>query len=314
MKNIKFFITGILTAVLVMAMVTMVLAEPFNKTITAFYNDIKITIDGKKIEPKNAAGEIVEPFIVDGTTYLPVRAIGEVLGYDVSWDGVTGTINLKKKQNEISPPKENNPSNEVKYEITNQQERIYESFREPRYETLIEIENTGTAPIYFGTQKYDLEDKAGNIIKTGSLSSYPDILNPGEKGYFYDSAELTGASLDIEVVFKPRWNIKMAKEDRINFDLSNIDIREGQFGTTVYGKISNNTGKKQTWAIISVFLYAKDGSPIGVWRTNVMEDMPEGASFGFEISGILNRTLYENVTAEMIGSYIAYAYPPQYQF
>lgn len=30
---------------------------------------------GVKIEPKDATGETVEPFIYNGTTYLPVRAI-----------------------------------------------------------------------------------------------------------------------------------------------------------------------------------------------------------------------------------------------
>lgn len=35
---------------------------------------------------------MVEPFTVNGTTYLPVRAIGEALGKDVKWDGETKTV------------------------------------------------------------------------------------------------------------------------------------------------------------------------------------------------------------------------------
>lgn len=58
------------------------------------YNNIKITLDGKEVVPKNANGEYVEPFIIDGTTYLPVRGIATALGLDVGWDGQTKTVML----------------------------------------------------------------------------------------------------------------------------------------------------------------------------------------------------------------------------
>jgi len=54
-------------------------------------------------------------------------------------------------------------------------------------------------------------------------------------------------------------------------------------------------------------LYDKNGTPIGVLMTNVMEDIPDGTSLGFEVSNIMNRTLLDNLTLDMIGSYIVYA-------
>ncbi len=48
--------------------------------------DINITIDGEEFIPKNALGEVVEPFIENGSTYLPVRAMGEAVGKEVSFD------------------------------------------------------------------------------------------------------------------------------------------------------------------------------------------------------------------------------------
>ena len=62
------------------------------QTLTAYYSNISLVVDGVKITPKDANGTVVEPFIVDGTTYLPVRAIGEALGKQVSWDGDTRTV------------------------------------------------------------------------------------------------------------------------------------------------------------------------------------------------------------------------------
>lgn len=60
--------------------------------VTTVYNDIKIVVDGKEITPKDANGNVVEPFIIDGTTYLPVRALANALGEDVSWEQSTSTV------------------------------------------------------------------------------------------------------------------------------------------------------------------------------------------------------------------------------
>ena len=65
-----------------------------NQTIAIEYNDIKVTLDGKPVELKDATGKTIEPFTYNGTTYLPVRAVANLLGVDVKWDGDTNTIYL----------------------------------------------------------------------------------------------------------------------------------------------------------------------------------------------------------------------------
>ena len=74
-----------------------VLATTGTKTIEVAYNNIKICMDGEMIEPKDANGQTVEPFIYNGTTYLPVRAVGNAIGKDVSWDGVEKVVYLGAK-------------------------------------------------------------------------------------------------------------------------------------------------------------------------------------------------------------------------
>ncbi|MBE7055339.1 MAG: hypothetical protein E7392_04415 [Ruminococcaceae bacterium] len=88
--KVKGFIAG-LSAALVLCTTT-VFADNISKTVTAIYNDIKIMIDGEEIIPKDVNGNTVEPFIIDGTTYLPVRAVASALGKDVNWDGETNTV------------------------------------------------------------------------------------------------------------------------------------------------------------------------------------------------------------------------------
>lgn len=68
------------------------------KSIDVTYRDINLVIDEEKITPHDAAGNVVEPFIYNGTTYLPVRAVGEALGKDIDWDNNTSTVHINDKQ------------------------------------------------------------------------------------------------------------------------------------------------------------------------------------------------------------------------
>ena len=61
---------------------------------TLQYMDIKITVDGKEITPTDVNGKSTEPFTIDGSTYLPVRALAEALGYTVEWDVETNTVKI----------------------------------------------------------------------------------------------------------------------------------------------------------------------------------------------------------------------------
>ncbi len=74
-----------------------VFAKQISETAELFYNNIKIYINGGEIVPKDATGNVVEPFIMNGTTYLPVRAISNALGKDVEWDGATQSVYIGKK-------------------------------------------------------------------------------------------------------------------------------------------------------------------------------------------------------------------------
>ena len=68
-----------------------------DKAITATYRDIKLVVDGKTIVPKDANGNTVDPFIYNGTTYLPVRAVADALGVAVEWDPDTYTVYLGER-------------------------------------------------------------------------------------------------------------------------------------------------------------------------------------------------------------------------
>ena len=90
--KLRYILLGMLIMAAINIAIVPVLAANSTKQLTANYNDIKIVIDGDLITPKDANGKVVEPFIVDGTTYLPVRAMCEAIGKYVEWDGNNSTV------------------------------------------------------------------------------------------------------------------------------------------------------------------------------------------------------------------------------
>lgn len=56
--------------------------------------DFTVIVDGTKRTFKDEQGNIVYPLLNDGTTYLPVRAIGELMGKNVSWNSASKTVIL----------------------------------------------------------------------------------------------------------------------------------------------------------------------------------------------------------------------------
>ena len=85
------FAMGILFCFMMSLMVVPGFAALVSKTITV-YTGITLYYDGVKVNPKDANGKKVEPLLYNGTTYLPVRAVSELFGEDINWDGNTKSI------------------------------------------------------------------------------------------------------------------------------------------------------------------------------------------------------------------------------
>ena len=93
------FIAGFLLCALLIGLGIPVGAATYKKAVEIYYRDVKITLDGQQVTPKDAQGQAVEPFIMDGTTYLPVRGIASALGMGVDWDNSTSTVKLHSDGN-----------------------------------------------------------------------------------------------------------------------------------------------------------------------------------------------------------------------
>ena len=271
-----------------------------------FYSDTLLLRLPFDLTPESAAQyeEVFHAFLIGETVVLDIAP-------------VTSNAENSTSPSDTAQPTPQAPSQpvapqagEIMFEITSTQEHFFEHrANEFTYQTLIQITNTGSVPIYFGTSRFDLTDENDRILSANNtFSARPTILHAGERGYLWASERITGATANTEVTLVPRWDMSRSIHYRPNLELVDIEIRENpnRFidNLIVFGRIINNTDSEISRADISVVLYAYDGTPIGVWTTTA-RDLPAGASFGFEATS--SNTIFENLTVEMVGEFTAFA-------
>lgn len=66
-------------------------AKVGSQNLKASYNNIKVLYNGGQVSTT------IEPFIVNGTTYIPLRMMADVFNKNIAWNGTTYTINVSDK-------------------------------------------------------------------------------------------------------------------------------------------------------------------------------------------------------------------------
>lgn len=146
--------------------------------------DFVVEIDGEEREFKNANGERVYPILHNGTTYLPLRAIGEIMEKDVYWYEADKRIELKDKKKaptvtdadvivESDPnaekSKEHNKKDKMEKPVSDKEKNIIS--KEKAKEIALEKANFKLSDVTFikaefdtenGTYVYEIEFKKGN--------------------------------------------------------------------------------------------------------------------------------------------------------
>lgn len=93
----KIYTATIWTLVLVMllALTGGVVADTLRKTIQAIEaKDMYLKYNGDEFIARDGNDKVVYPIVVNGTSYLPLRAVSSIAGLKVDWDGGTRTISL----------------------------------------------------------------------------------------------------------------------------------------------------------------------------------------------------------------------------
>ena len=200
-KNLKSMIAGILVGALLTS--GFVFAKDVSEITEIFYKNIKLFIEGAEIIPKDANGNPTEPFIMNGTTYLPVRAVSSAFGQDVEWDGTTQSIYIGKKD-------QTKPDNYL--------DRIqYNDYKE------------GDSDDDFSVINGTVTDYNGNIYTNGLIfyndSSYSVVKDDMDKANILISYPLNSQykTLKGKIVLPKKYNLTTWGE-RDNCDTSATDV------------------------------------------------------------------------------------------
>ena len=209
------------------------------------------------------------------------------------------------------------PKSEGPYVITYQNCHIYRDLLgEVSCYILVEIENTSKGNLYLKSAAFDFEDENGNLLGTCSdlISSDPDIIAPGEKGYFYCNMGSVKGGVDenTNYVFKPTLKVEEARNNIVRYDVTDLSITSGKFGPVdIIGRVTNNTNEGDGLVWVFCVLYRSDGTPIAAYGTNVT-DLDAGQTASFDADAIFLGDL--DIKLSDVADYKVYACKTQYQF
>ena len=102
MKRFRDIFIGVLIGCMIMA--TPVLANSLLTKIDVILNSVNVQLEGKDVE--------VNSILYNGSTYLPIRKVAELVGKDIEWNQETMTANIIEKT-DVKEKEGDNVPNEV---------------------------------------------------------------------------------------------------------------------------------------------------------------------------------------------------------
>ncbi|MEE0808624.1 MAG: zinc ribbon domain-containing protein [Acutalibacteraceae bacterium] len=141
-----------------------------------------------------------------------------------------------------------------------------------------EITNMGDTNLYLKSAVFDIQDKNGHLLQTEDfISSCPDIIQPGEKGYFYDYISFDeNVTIDNNSELVPKFEILKANGNVENYKVTDISLNLDSVtgNPKVMGRITNNySNESDALMYIQTVYYDKNGRVIYI----------DGTTFGKEI-------------------------------
>ena len=196
-----------------------IFASTGTQNISVTYNNIKIVVDGNIVSTSN------EPFIYNGTTYLPVRVVAETLGEEVNWDGNTNTVYLGEMEQKNSQP--------VNEKIDEKEIEILAEYTLPdgigwytRHFMVIKNNSNSTVDISTSSLAYS-QDKTLVGAAEGSVVA----LGPGCTSILYEAFET---------------------ESKISYYETKINLDESEYFKSVLQELSYNQNEIDNGAVFQV--------------------------------------------------------------
>lgn len=200
------------------------------------------------------------------------------------------------------------------YEVVYQKGTVYhDSIGMTWVQVVVQIENTGSVPLYLKSSSADLENSEGKLVKTMPLLSiYPTVLQPDETALLVEQTMLDDDPGVEELNVIPHLEIAKAKVECIRYNVSDLSLENEQYGSIkMLGRVENNTDKVESMVYVVANLYDTNHKGIGQLFTILTNDLKPGEKIGFTLSCL---SAPDSLTVESVASYEVFAFPLQYQF
>lgn len=200
--NIKSFTLGVCLALVLTSTIT-VMAQ----TIDVFMGGIKVYWEGVEKTLRDNKGDKVEPILYNGTTYVPLRAMSNLMGKDVDWNQNEKAVYVGKK-----PTMKTYSLEDMKKNINGSSsyyEKTYEFYLKNEK---INITDGAIAQVWDSVTTYVLDNKFSSF-KGKMVMPYKEVGEQGEATVTFYSVENDGTANKIK-----SYHLKKTEEP-IDFDV-----------------------------------------------------------------------------------------------
>ncbi|WP_028589908.1 stalk domain-containing protein [Paenibacillus massiliensis] len=217
-------------------------AAQATKSIQAVYNNIKIVYNGNEVSTDAST----EPFMINGTTYVPLRVAGTALDKKVSWDGNNKRVVIEDN----AVPVDNTTVVALNQQINNLTQQLATAKAEvtSKDATIAQLEKDKAA-LQEQVNKNNSNNNNNNSSST-SLRDLEDDLNDdyGDYERTYAEISLKGNDRNVTVnidVDKDRWNdLSSSKQKSFLQDIAD-DIRSEYRNANISGTIYDDSNSNK---------------------------------------------------------------------
>lgn len=200
----------VLAVMLILAVAVGVSATTGTKNISAIFRNIHIVANGKVVQTDT------EPFIVNGRTFVPLRAVSEALGAWVDWNQATSMVTIKggtntaevealkaqiaAKDAEIAKLKAQVDDKDKKGSLSALEKELKRDYDELRDVEIDKISLTGDEDKVTVTIEVDLDDfdREWKKLTDSQIKNWLVKISSDIQDYYDDDTDISGKIRDID--------------------------------------------------------------------------------------------------------------------
>lgn len=212
------------------------------------------------------------------------------------------------EESSSAPSKTEPPT--ASFKVTDQRLNVYRNRAEEFWgQVITAVQNTGDAPIYLQDSTFHITDaERKSLASDTTVSAYPQIVAPGETGYYYAETYLETESAEgLTLEFTPQ--VSVSAQQAVTYTVENPDLQDSRYGgMELRVTLSNSTAQDTRHYCVAVLLFDAEGKLLGQFYDVPSVKVPAGGSAVLELSSYM---LPDTVTKAEIADYRILAYELQ---